>query len=78
MSMRAMWLTMRGRSVVHAALEDDADDAGRGAAQREGSFEPAGFSSTAQKPISVSSLSASATVIATLSRGSWSDGPCGL
>ncbi len=43
-----------------------------------GSFEPVGFSSMAQKPTSMSSLSASATAIETGFEGTASDGPCGL
>ena len=43
-----------------------------------GSFEPVGFSSIAQKPTSMSSLSASATAIDTGSDGTRSFGPCGL
>ena len=44
----------------------------------KGSFEPVGFSSIAQKPTSVSILSASATAIDTGSVGTRSVGPCGL
>ena len=43
-----------------------------------GSFEPVGFSSIAQKPTSVSSLSASPTATDTGSVGATSFGPCGL
>ena len=43
-----------------------------------GSLLPVGFSSIAQKPVSMSSLSASATAIDTGSVGIESDGPCGL
>ena len=46
----------------------DADDAQRGAAQREGIREPVGFSPIAKKPTSVSSLSASATATTTGAR----------
>ncbi len=42
-----------------------------------GSFEPVGFSSMAQNPVSVSSLSASATATETGSVGTSSDGPSG-
>ena len=71
-------LGRRQQRQPNLALQQNSDDTQSRTAQCIGSFEPVGFSSIAQKPISVSSLSASATVIATLSSGTRSDGPCGL
>jgi hypothetical protein len=69
----------RQQRQTRPTLENEPDDAERGTAQRiGGSFDPVGFSSIAQKPTSVSSLSASATATETGFVGTRSDGPWGL
>ena len=61
-----------------AVLDNQPDHTQRRAPQRIRILAPVGFSSIAQKPTSVSILSASATATLTGSVGTRSAGPCGL